>query len=183
MPNSLCDAMAIFEFEGRSPKVGKGTWIAENADVIGDVSIGRKCYIGPGARIRGDYGTIIIGDSSSIQENCVIHARPGETVRIGGGVSVGHGAVIHGATIHDNCVIGMGSIVSDWAVVREWGVVAEGAVVCNSQEVSPGVVVGGVPAKMIGRVDDDYKAKWREFKELYASLASDRYPKGLKKIG
>jgi len=174
--------MAVYEFEGKRPVIGTGSWIADEADIIGDVRIGERCYIGPGARIKGDYGTIIIGDDTSIQENCVLHARPGETTTIGGMVTVGHGAIIHGGTLHDNCVIGMGAIVSDWGVVGEWGVVAEGCVIRSRQEIPPGAIAAGVPAKIIGEVDEEYKAKWLEFKNIYSTLASERYPRGLKRI-
>lgn len=127
--------MAIYEFEGRKPRLGQGTYVHPSAEVIGDVSVGNNCWIGPGARLRGDYGTIVIGDGASIEDNCVVHARPGEITRIGAHVTVGHAAVIHNATVHDYAVIGMGAIVSDWANVGEWAVVAEGAVVRQGQHI------------------------------------------------
>ena len=120
--------MTVYRFEGREPILGAGSYVHPSADVIGDVTIGAGCWIGPGARLRGDYGTIILGDGTSIEDNCVVHARPGGRTQIGNHVTVGHGCVIHNATIHDSAVIGMGSVVSDWAIVGEWAVVAEGAV-------------------------------------------------------
>ncbi len=98
----------------------------------------KNCYIGPGARIRGDYGTITIGDNTAIEENVVIHARPNDITVIGSHVTIGHAAIIHNATINDWAVIGMGSIVSDWAEIGEWAVVAEGAVVKNKQKIKNG---------------------------------------------
>ncbi len=70
--------MTIASFEGRAPRIGAGTYIHPSADLFGDVTIGAGCWIGPGARIRGDYGTIVLGDYCSVEDNCVIHARPGE---------------------------------------------------------------------------------------------------------
>ena len=78
--------------------------------MFGDVTIGEECWIGPGARIRGDYGAIIIGSRSSVEDNCVIHARPEETSRIGDWVTLGHGSIIHNATIEDWVIVGMGGI-------------------------------------------------------------------------
>jgi phenylacetic acid degradation protein len=75
--------MAVRSFNGRVPHIGEGSYVHPSADVLGDVTIGRGCWIGPGARLRGDYGTIMVGDYSSIEDNCVIHARPDETTHIG----------------------------------------------------------------------------------------------------
>ncbi len=173
--------MAVFQFEDRTPNIGEGTYVAESAEVIGKVTIGRQCYIGPGAKIRGDYGEIEIGDFSNIEENCVIHARPDEKCVIGSHVTIGHAAVIHNATVGDWCVIGMGAIVSDYAVVGEWGVIGEGCVVRNNQEIPAGKVAVGVPAKVIADVKDDYKELWTRYKGMYTELAG-RYPKGLKRV-
>ncbi len=172
--------MAIYEFEERKPRVGQGTYVHPSADVIGAVTIGENCWIGPGARLRGDYGVIILGDSTSIEDNCVIHARPGGMTRIGNHVTIGHGCVIHNATIHDYAVIGMGSVVSDWADVGQWAIVAEGAVVRQRQQIPTERIAVGVPAKLLDKqVSEDYKAEWSHFKNTYADLAR-RYPKGLK---
>jgi len=174
--------MAIYEFEGRKPKLGKGAYVSPSADVIGAVTIGAGCWIGPGARLRGDYGTIIVGDGSSIEDNCVVHARPGETTRIGKHVTVGHTAVIHTATIHDYAVIGMGSVVSDWAVIGEWVVVGEGAVVRQRQEIPDDSIAVGIPARLLDKkIGDEYKAQWTVFKNTYTDLAR-RYPEGLKEM-
>ena len=103
--------------DDRIPTVGNDTHAFETAVIIGKVTIGEKCYIGPGAAIKGDYGEIIIGNRNSIQENVVIHARPGEKTIVGNDVTVGHGAILHNCTIEDSAVIGMGAIVSDYAIV------------------------------------------------------------------
>ncbi len=172
--------MAIYQFEDRIPTVGSGTYVHPTASVIGDVSIGEGCWIGPGACIRGDYGRITIGNCTSIEENAVVHARPGEQTTIGDWVTIGHAAVIHNATIQDYAVIGMRAVVSDWAVVGVWSVVAEGAVVRQSQEVPAGKIAVGVPARLLEKdVSDEYREQWTRFKEIYVDLAR-RYPPGLK---
>lgn len=174
--------MAIWEFEGKRPTIGRGSFVFPTADVIGDVVIGENCYVGPGARVRGDYGSIRIGNGSAIEENVVIHARPNDKTVIGDHVTVGHGAIIHNATIHDWAVLGMGSIVSDWAVVGEWAVIGEGALVKNKQEIPSGKVAVGIPAKVIADVSGEYMEQWTHFKKVYVDLANRRYPITLKRI-
>ena len=169
----------INSFEGQTPIIGEGSYVHPSADVFGAVEIGCGCWIGPGARIRGDYGRITIGDNTSIEDNCVIHARPGEQTTIGDWVTVGHGAIIHNATVKDWAIIGMGSIVSDWSVVGRWAVVAEGAVVRQRQEIPADSIAVGVPAHVLDKpVDEKFRADWTEFKKVYVDLAR-RYPAGL----
>ncbi len=174
--------MALYEFEGKRPVVGEGSFVFPSADVIGDVVIGEGCFIGAGAVLRGDYGRIRIGDESSIQENVVMHAREGEETRIGKRVQCGHGSLYHTCTVENAAVIGVGAVVSDYAVVGEWAIVAEGAVVRTRMQVPPGRIVAGVPAKLLGEVTEEMKVLWEKYKDLYAHLARDRYPKGLKRI-
>jgi carbonic anhydrase/acetyltransferase-like protein (isoleucine patch superfamily) len=173
--------MAIYQLEDRIPKIGENNFIADSAEIIGDVVIGNSCYIGHGARIRGDYGSIKIGDYSIVEDNCVIHARPEDKCTIGAHVTIGHGAIIHNATILDWAMIGMGAIVSDYAKVGEWGVVGEGAVVRNKQEIPGDKVAVGVPAQVIADVKEDYKKLWTRYKNLYLELGQ-RNITGLKKI-
>jgi phenylacetic acid degradation protein len=173
--------VAIYEFEGRVPQLGENVYVHPSADIIGLVSLGDDCYIAPGARIKGDYGEIIIGNGTSVEENCIIHARPDQVTRIGDYVTVGHGSIIHTATIHDYVVIGMGSIISDWAVVGEWAAIGEGAVVTQSTEIPPGKVAVGVPAKVIGDVKKEWKELWGSYKHVCVDLAH-RYLTGLKEV-
>jgi len=140
--------MAIFEFEGRVPRIPESCYVDKTATIIGLVELGEECFIGPGARIKGDYGHIRIGDRTSVQENCVIHARPGGEANIGSNVTVGHGAVLHGATVGDNTVIGMAAVVPDDVRIGEFCIVAEGSVLANGTEVPDRSVVMGVPGKV-----------------------------------
>lgn len=172
--------MALYEFEGKRPRIGAGTFVPESADVIGDVTIGEKCFIGVGARIRGDYGTIVIGNGTSVQENVVIHAREGDRTVVGDQVQLGHGCILHNCTVADNVVVGVGAIVSDYAKVGIWAILGEGAVVRG--EIPDESVAVGIPARVVGRVTDEQKQEWRHYKRLYAELASERYPSGFKRI-
>jgi len=174
--------MSIYEFEKKKPRIGKGTFIFESADVIGDVTIGENCYIGPGARIRGDYGSIRIGNDTAVEENVVIHARPNEKTIIGNSVTMGHAAIIHNATIRDWAIIGMGAIVSDYADIGEWAVVAEGAVVKNKEKIPDKAIAVGIPAKVVAEITSDYKKLWTEYKNIYSDLTRTRLPNSLKVV-
>ncbi len=174
--------MSIYEFENKKPKILKGTYVYDSADIIGDVILGKNCYVGPGARIRADYGSIRIGNNTAIEENAIIHARPDDCTIIQNNVTIGHGAIIHNATIHDYAIIGMGSIVSDWAEIGTWAVVAEGAVVKNKQKIQSRTIAAGVPAKIIANITEEYEKTWTNYKRIYTELAKKRLPNSLKKI-
>ena len=171
--------MPIFEFEGRVPKLSESCYVFENATIIGKVTIGENVWVGPGAVIRGDYGEIIIGNGTAVEDNCVIHARPGEKTIIGENVTLGHSCVIHTAQISDYAVIGMKSVVTDFANVGKWAAVAEGSVVKKGQTVNEDTIVGGVPAKEITKVNDDFKSQWTDYKKNYQSFCV-RYKNNLK---
>jgi len=168
--------MALWEFEGKKPIIGEGTWVAPSADVIGDVFIGKKCYIGPGARVRGDYGKVRVGEGCSIQENVIIHARPEELTTIGNYVTLGHGCIIHNATLEDYVVVGMGAVVSDYVVMKEWSILGEAGLARQRQEFEPGAIGVGTPSKIIGNIHDSSKKGVKDellrFKEKYIEMAS-----------
>ena len=174
--------MSLYEYKRKRPKAGSNCYIADSAEVIGDVTLGDGCYVGPGAIVRGDYGRIIIGNFTSVEENVTIHARPGETATIGSHVTLGHGAIIHNVTLIDDfAVIGMGAVVSDYAKVGVWAAIGEGAVVRNKQEIPAESISVGVPAKVIGTINENYKAQWTKFKNIYIEIAKT-YRNDLKKL-
>ena len=176
------DPMTVYEFEGKAPKIGKDCFIYDEATIIGDVTLGEHCYVGAGAVIRGDYGTVKIGSRTAVEENVTIHARPDEICLIGSDVTIGHGAILHNCTLEDWCIIGMGAIVSDWARVGEWSVVGEGAVVKNKSVIEPGRIAVGIPAKTVADISEEYKRQWTHFKSIYADFARERLRVGLKRI-
>jgi len=173
--------MAIYSYGKRIPKIDPSAWVFPSADVIGKVSLGKKVYVGAGAVIRGDYGKIIIGDGSAIEENVTIHARLGGKTLIEENVTIGHAAMIHNCTIRKNAVIGMNSVVTDEVEIGEDVIIAEGAVVTKGSKIPPNSIVAGVPAKVIGQVPEKKKMYWKVVKELYQQLCSD-YKRKLKKI-
>lgn len=169
----------IFEYDGRRPRAGEGTYISETAQVIGDVVIGGNCYIGHGAILRGDYGSIEIGSGTAVEEGVVVHAPPGKQCRIGRSVTIGHGAIIHAAHVGDLAVIGMGAILSIYSEVGEGTIIAEGAVVKMRQIIEEGVVAGGNPAHVIRDVSDKDVEYWKMGKQLYVDLAARYLQKGM----
>jgi len=117
--------LPIYSFKDKKPRISPDAYLAPSAQIIGDVAIGRACYIGHGAILRADYGTIIIGDGTAVEEGCIIHARPNGTTLIGKEVTLGHGAMVHNAVIEDYAVIGMRSVISDYSRVGFWTIIGE----------------------------------------------------------
>ena len=173
--------MTVWAYGTRVPKIDPTAWIFPSADVIGKVIIGPNVYIGAGAVIRGDYGTIEIGEGTAVEENVTIHARMDEKCIIGKNVTIGHAAMIHNCTINDYAVIGMNSTISDFSVIGEWAIIAEGAVVKSKTQIGQNAVAAGVPAVEIGVINEKQKAFWSMAKEVYQDLAR-KYPTKLKKI-
>ncbi len=163
----------ILEYKGNKPRIGHNVFIAPTAVVIGKVSIGNNASIWFGSVVRGDRDTITIGDNTNIQDNCTVHTDPGKPVRIGGGVSIGHAAVVHGCTIENDCLIGIKAAVLNSAVIREGSIVASGAVVREGQEVGPFHLVAGVPAEVKKSLDDKTLNNIRGTVEIYTRLADE----------
>ncbi len=174
--------MPLYSFDGKSPKIGRECFIAETADLIGDVVIGDRCYIGFGAVLRADYGRIVIGEESAVEEGCLCHAKPGGTLLIGARVTLGHGAIVHGGEVRDEVIVGMGAVIGFDAVIGRGAVVAEGAVVTAGTTVPPNVVVGGIPAAVLKEVDANQRAFMDRVKQVYITLAKT-YEQRLKRIG
>jgi carbonic anhydrase/acetyltransferase-like protein (isoleucine patch superfamily) len=172
----------LYSFKNKQPVIGQDTFVSDEATLIGDVRIGNKCYIGPGAVLRGDYGTIEIGNCSAIEDNVVIHSAPGSVCKIGSRVIVGHGAIIHSLSIDDEVLVGMGSIISIDARIGAKSIIAEGAVVRMRQIIPPSVVVGGNPAKVVKQLPEDAKPTGKYDEDLYMNLALDCLQGSLKKI-
>ena len=140
----------IKSVRGHSPTWGNNEFFADNAVIIGDVTMGDDCSVWFNAVVRGDVNFIKIGDRVNIQDGAVIHCtfeKSGTT--IGNDVSIGHNAIVHGCTIHDRALIGMGAIVMDHAVVPSNCLVAAGAVVLENMILESGYVYAGVPAKKL----------------------------------
>ena len=149
--------MAIIKsVRGFTPKIGKDCFIADNAVIVGDVTMGDQCSVWYSTVLRGDVNTITIGNRVNIQDGSVLHTLyQKSTIEIGDDVSIGHNVTIHGAKIHDLALIGMGSVVMDDAEVGEGAIVAAGAVVLSRTKIGPNEMWAGAPAKFVKNVDPE----------------------------
>ena len=142
--------MIIKEVRGKKPAIPADCYIAENATIVGDVSLGEKCSVWFNAVIRGDVNFISIGNKVNIQDGAVIHCTylKHPTI-IGNNVSIGHNAIVHGCTIHDNVLVGMGAIIMDGCVVESNSIIGAGSVVTQNTHLESGYIYAGIPAKKI----------------------------------
>jgi gamma-carbonic anhydrase len=151
---------------GVMPVFGENCWLADNATVVGDVTMGEHCTVWFGTVVRGDVHYIKIGHHTNIQDNATIHCTYQKApTNIGNYVSIGHNAVVHGCTLEDRVLIGMGAIVMDGAVVKTGAIVAAGAVVLEGTVVEANSIYAGVPAKKVKDVGE----KGREMLERTAN--------------
>ena len=160
----------FYSFNGIKPVVDASSFVHPQAVVTGDVRIGKDCYIGPGAALRGDWGTIILEDGCNVQENCTIHMFPGLTVLLKEGSHIGHGAIIHGATIGRNCLVGMNSVLMDHVQIGDESIVGALTFIKEGTIIPPRSLVAGNPGKII-RVVSDEQLQWKtEGTRLYQQL-------------
>ena len=142
--------------KGISPTFGDNCWLAENATIIGDVSMGENCTVWFNAVVRGDVNSIAIGNNSNIQDGAIIHCTYQKTKTIiGNYVSIAHNAIVHGCTIEDKVLIGMGAIIMDGAVIETGSIIAAGAIVTQNTRVPAGSIYAGNPAKLLKTVSPE----------------------------
>ena len=156
-----------------SPTIGADCFLADNATILGEVTLGDRCSVWFQAVIRGDVNSIVVGADTNIQDGAVIHCtyKTANTV-IGNKVSIGHNAIVHGCTVKDGALIGMGAIVMDHAVIGEGALIAAGSVVLEGTKVPPGVVYAGVPAKEVKQVDSRLREVLERTPKNYQMYAS-----------
>jgi carbonic anhydrase/acetyltransferase-like protein (isoleucine patch superfamily) len=169
--------MALVSFGGKMPRIGKRAYVAENATLIGDVSLGEDSSVWYGAVLRGDMHYIKIGKNCSVQDNSVMHGTADRfpTV-VGDNVSIGHNAIVHGCTIGNNCIIGMGAIILEGAEIGDWCIIGAGAVVPEGMVIGSNSVVFGMPAKVAKKVTAEHRSRITRNWKAYVRL-KDRYLK------
>ena len=165
----------IYEFNGYKPVIKESAFIHPQATVTGNVIIGGKVYIGPGAAIRGDWGEIIIKDGCNVQENCTIHVFPGKSVLLKEGAHIGHGAVIHGGNIGRNTLIGMNSVVMDDAEVGDECIVGALCFIKGEMKIPNRKLVVGSPAMIKGDISDEMIAWKYGGTKIYQQLPDECY--------
>lgn len=163
----------IYSFGPYTPVIHPSSFIHPQAAVTGHVIIGKNCYIGPGAALRGDWGQIVIEDGCNVQENCTIHMFPGLAAILREGAHIGHGAVIHGAEIGKNCLVGMNAVVMDQVMLGEESIVGALSLVKQGEIIPRRSLLAGNPAKIIREVSDEMIAWKTEGTKLYQQLPEE----------
>ncbi len=171
----------LIEYNGKKPKVSEKAFVAPDATLIGDVTVEEGASIWPGARLRADFGSIVVGARSSVQDNAVIHVLPGGKSVIEEDVTVAHGAVLHNCTLKKGSVIGMNAVVLDNAVVGEQAIVAAGSVVTDGTQIPPRHLAAGVPAKPKKELSGNSLVWVEQSAKAYAKLAESYLNQGIGK--
>ncbi len=183
----------IYSFKDYIPVIHESSFVHPLAAVTGNVIIGKNCYIGPGAAIRGDWGQIILEDGVNVQENCTIHMFPGKSITLKENAHIGHGAIIHGAQIGKNVLVGMNTVIMDDAVIGDECIVGAMSFVKAETNIPKRSLVVGNPAKVIKQVTAEMIAWKTKGTQLYQQLPTDcheslrevqplrKVPKNLKK--
>jgi carbonic anhydrase/acetyltransferase-like protein (isoleucine patch superfamily) len=148
----------IHEFAGRSPRIAATAFVAESADIIGDVEIGENASIWFQSVLRGDIEPIRIGANSNIQDGSIVHTMRGSAVVVGDWVTVGHRAILHGCTVESHCLIGMGAVLLNNVRVGEGSIVAAGALVTENTVIPPRSLFLGMPARLARKLTDSDRA-------------------------
>lgn len=163
----------IYQFKEYIPVIHESSFIHPQAVVTGNVIIGKDCYIGPGAALRGDWGQIIIEDGCNVQENCIVHMFPGIMVLLKEGSHIGHGAIIHGSTIGKNCLVGMNAVIMDNVELGDESIVGALTFIRQNEKIPARSLVTGNPGKIIKQVSDEMLAWKTEGTRLYQQLPGD----------
>ena len=173
--------MAIYEFEGAAPRLADSAWVADSAQVMGNVELADESSIWFGAVIRGDTETIRIGRRSNIQDLSVLHADVGMPLTVGEDVTVGHQVMLHGCTIGDGSLIGIGAVVLNGAKIGKGCLVGAGALVTEGKEFPDGSMILGSPAKVVRQLTPE-QLRGLRLSALHYVENARRFRTGLKKI-
>lgn len=173
--------MAIYELDGKSPQLGEGAWVADSAQVIGNVELGANASVWFGVVIRGDNDTIRIGRNANIQDGSVLHSDAGVPLTLGDNVSVGHQVMLHGCTIGEGSLIGIQAVVLNNAKIGRNCIVGAGSVVTEGKEFPDNSLIFGSPAKLVRTLDAVGQQMGARIADHYVENAQ-RYRSGLKKI-
>jgi len=165
----------VYSFKGFIPVIDPSSFVHPQSSVTGNVIIGKDCYIGPGAALRGDWGQIIIEDGCNVQENCTIHMFPGVTVLLKQGAHIGHGAIIHGAVIGKNCLVGMNAVIMDNVDLGDESIVGALSFIKQDEKIPARSLVAGNPGKIIKQVPEEMIAWKTDGTKLYQALPKEMF--------
>jgi carbonic anhydrase/acetyltransferase-like protein (isoleucine patch superfamily) len=173
--------MAIYQLDNSTPDIHGSAWVADNAQVIGDVVLEENVSIWFGVVVRGDTETIKIGKGSNIQDNSVIHADPGMPLTLGQNVTVGHQVMLHGCTVGDNTLIGIQAVVLNGARIGNNCLVGAGSLVLEGKEFPDGCMILGSPAKVVRQLSPEQIEGLKKTARHYVENAA-RYKAELKRL-
>lgn len=165
----------IYSFKDFIPVIHESSFVHPQSTITGNVIIGKNCYIGPGAALRGDWGQIILEDGCNVQENCTIHMFPEVTVLLKEAAHIGHGAIIHGATIGKNCLVGMNAVIMDNVELGDECIVGALTFIKQDEKIPARSLVAGNPGKIIKQVSDEMIAWKTEGTKLYQALPKEMF--------
>lgn len=174
--------MAIYELDGVAPRLADSAWIADSAQVMGDVVMAEDSSVWFGATLRGDTETITVGRGSNVQDGSVVHADIGYPVTLGESVTVGHMVMLHGCTIGDESLIGIGATVLNGATIGKNCLVGAGSLVTEGKSFPDGSMIMGTPARVVKSLTPEQIDGLRRSAQHYVENAQ-RYRAGLKKVG
>lgn len=163
----------FYAFKSFVPVVHPSSFVHPQAAVTGNVIIGRDCYIGPGAALRGDWGGIVLEDGCNVQENCTVHMFPGITVTLYEGAHIGHGAIIHGANIGRNSLVGMNAVLMDEVEIGEECIIGALTFINAGTKIPRRSLVVGNPGKIIKEVSDEMIGWKTQGTRLYQRLPAE----------
>lgn len=163
--------MLILPFQGRTPRIHRSAWIAPNATIIGDVTIGPDSSVFYGSVLRGDVGSIRLGARVNIQDNCVIHVEATEPCVLEDDVTVGHLAMLHGTRVGAGTLVGMNATLLSGSTVGPGSLIAAGAVVLEGQDIPSGALAAGVPAKVRRELSQEESAAFIPHAARYVEIA------------
>lgn len=174
--------MSHYSLDGDRPNIAPSAWIADSAQVIGDVTLGADASVWFGAVIRGDSDRIVVGEGTNIQDGSILHADTGKPLTIGKHVTVGHMVMLHGCTVGDDSLIGIGAVVLNGARIGKNCLVGAGSLVTEGKEFPDGSMIMGTPAKVVRQLTPE------QIEGLHASALhyvdnARRFGAGLKKLG
>jgi carbonic anhydrase/acetyltransferase-like protein (isoleucine patch superfamily) len=173
--------MALYELDGVAPRMAPSAWVADSAQVMGNVELAEGANVWFGAVVRGDTETIRIGRNSNIQDGSVLHADVGKPLTVGDHVTVGHMVMLHGCTIGDGSLIGIGAVVLNGARIGKGCIVGSHSLVTEGKEFPDGSMIMGSPAKVVRQLDAAQQSGLLNSAAHYVENAA-RFKAGLKKI-
>lgn len=168
----------LARYLGRTPDLARAAFVAPNATVLGDVTVGAQSSLWYGCVLRADINSIVIGDGSNVQDGTIVHLADDHGVRIGNHTTIGHAAIIHACTIGDECLIGMGATVLDGAEIGDRCIVGANALVTQRFRAPPGSMILGAPAKVVRALTEEEQGGLRRWAEKYVAVAQAHAARG-----